>query len=255
MNFTVKKQQIQLSPLFALLLFLWFFLSFHGKTSATTLKTIKQESRTFMKEVTRTISGRYLLYLPENYAKDSKKWPLLLFLHGVEERGTNLALLKRHGPPKLVEEGKAFPFILVSPQCPEDEWWNSETLSILLDDVMSRYRVDEQRIYLTGLSMGGFGTWSLAIHEPHRFAAIIPVCGGGNPLEVCKVRHLPIWVFHGAKDTLVPLVKSQEMVDALKKCGSHNVKFTIYPHAGHDAWTRTYNNHEIYQWLLNHKKH
>jgi predicted peptidase len=121
----------------------------------------------------------YLLYLPKNY--DTKEsWPLVLFLHGAGERGDDLELVKKHGPPKLISEGKEFPFIVVSPQCPKDRWWEPIELIALLDDLQSKLKVDEDRIYLTGLSMGGFGTWRLAAFAPDRLATIAPICGGGE---------------------------------------------------------------------------
>jgi len=119
----------------------------------------------------------------------------------------------------------------------------------LLKDVSKKYRIDENRIYVTGLSMGGYGTWDLAIKYPNRFAAIAPVCGGGDPTKASVLKDLPIWVFHGAKDEVVTLDKSQVMVDAIEKTGG-SVKFTIYPEANHDSWTETYNNPELYEWFL-----
>lgn len=201
--------------------------------------------------VTRTIRCQYLLYLPVDYTKDDRRWPLVLFLHGAGERGDDVERVKIHGPPKLAAGGKEFPFILVSPLCPKDEWWSPMVLNTLLDEVQAQYRVDERRIYVTGLSMGGFGTWALAIESPHRFAAIAPICGGGDAraLFVGRIKHLPTWVFHGARDEVVPIEQSQRMVDALTTCGG-NVKFTVYPEAGHDAWTQTYENPEFYGWLL-----
>ena len=214
-------------------------------------ETNKQMNKSFSREVTKTVSANYLLYLPKEYGKEKKEWPLVLFLHGIGERGNDLQLVKRHGPPKLVEAGKEFPFILVSPQCPDDSWWSNDVLDGLLQEVEEKYDVDKNRVYVTGLSMGGYGTWSLAMEYPHRFAAIAPVCGGGNERLVCKLKDMPIWVFHGAKDNVVPIAESQKLVDALKKCGN-DVKFTIYPEANHDAWTETYNNPKLYKWLLSH---
>ena len=122
----------------------------------------------------------YLLYLPADYDKQDA-WPLLLFLHGAGERGDDLELVKKHGPPKLIEQGKPFPFIVVSPQCPKDGSWSTRPLELtaLLDDIAAKYKVDRDRVYLSGLSMGGFGTWLLAGYAPERFAAILPICGGG----------------------------------------------------------------------------
>ena len=215
---------------------------------------MKQTAHKLHRQVTRTISARYWLHLPAGYTKSpKKKWPLLLFLHGAGERGDNLNSVKMHGPPKLIEQGRQFPFIVVSPQCPADEWWRAETVAALLDDIERRYRVDKQRIYVTGLSMGGFGTWALALEYPHRFAAIVPICGGGHWWVVQRIKHLPVWVFHGKKDHVVPFSRSQEMVTALRQCGG-NVKLTAYPNAEHDSWTATYENPELYQWLLRQTK-
>jgi predicted peptidase len=199
------------------------------------------------------VTLRYLLYLPDEYGKTNRKWPLILFLHGMGERGEDLELVKKHGPPRLVEEGGEFPFIIVSPQCPGDRLWEVEPLIAVLEEVVSKYAVDEGRIYLTGLSMGGFGTWALAAEYPHRFAAIAPICGGGDPKKARRLRDVPVWVFHGAKDDVVPVGESEKMVKALEECGG-NVKFTVYPEAGHDSWTETYNNPKLYEWFLSQRR-
>ena len=181
----------------------------------------------------------------------------MLFLHGAGERGDDVEKVKVHGPPKLIAQGKDMPFIVVSPQCPRRSYWSSPdqvaTLIALLDEIVENYRVDESRIYLTGLSMGGFGTWSLASTCPERFAAIAPICGGGEPRMARRLRHMPTWVFHGAKDGTVPIARSEEMVEALKKAGG-NVEFTVYPEAQHDSWTVTYDNPKLYEWFLSHQK-
>ena len=194
---------------------------------------------------------KYLLYLPEGYdARDN--WPLMIFLHGSGERGDDLELVKKHGPPKLAYE-MSLPFVIVSPQCPEGKRWETEPLIELIDHILSELPVERQKIYLTGLSMGGFGTWNLAAAFPDYFAAIVPICGGGNPSDACKMKDIPAWVFHGQDDKVVPVEKSQEMVDALKNCGGR-VKFTVYPDTGHDSWTKTYANPKLYEWLLNQNK-
>jgi predicted peptidase len=213
----------------------------------------KQVPETLDKQVHVTL--KYLLYLPADYDKQDK-WPLILFLHGAGERGDKLEKVEVHGPPKLIKQGKQFPFIIVSPQCPNGHFWNNEllTLSTLLDDIESKYKVDRDRVYLTGLSMGGFGTWALAGYSPDRFAAIIPICGGGEPLVARALKKMPVWAFHGGKDPVVPVKRSQDLVDALKRANNEDVKLTIYPNALHDSWTATYDNPEIYEWLLKHKR-
>jgi predicted peptidase len=212
-----------------------------------------QQEKSFEKEVIVKVKTKYLLYLPGGYESDKKEWPLILFLHGAGESGDDLAKVKVHGPPKLIENKKMdFPCIVVSPQSARGGW-NVDTLTALLDDLAAKYRVDKDRVYLTGLSMGGFGTWSLAAAHAERFAAIVPICGGGNPADAARLKDLPIWVFHGAKDTTVPPERSERMVKALKEAGS-NVKFTVYPDAGHDSWTATYDDPELYRWLFAQKR-
>lgn len=202
---------------------------------------------------------QYLLHLPDGYdAAGAKKWPLLLFLHGAGERGTDVNRVAIHGPLKLARQGTNFPFIIVAPQCPAGQRWQNEPLLALLDDVIARHAVDTNRVYLSGLSMGGFGSWSLAAQQPQRFAAVAPVCGGGQTIDVllgagdrgAALKRLPIWAFHGAKDPVVALEESERMVAAFKKIGNPNVKLTVYPEAQHDSWTETYANAGFYEWLL-----
>ena len=200
-----------------------------------------QQPHTFRQSRPHSRELHYLLFLPAAYAVHPQRWPLMLFLHGAGERGDDLQLVKRHGVAKIVEEQPAFPLLVVSPQCPPTEAWAPEPLLALLDDIEQHYDVDPERLYVTGLSMGGFGTWAVAIAAPDRFAAIAPICGGGDPSRVGVLRHLPVWAFHGARDPIVPLQRTVEMVEALRQCGG-NVRFTVYPEAGHDAWTATYAN-------------
>lgn len=196
----------------------------------------------------------YLLYLPDGYnaADTITKWPLLMFLHGAGETGNDIEKVKVHGPAKLIEQGKKFPFIVVSPQA-RNYGWKSEQLMDLLANLIAKYNVDVDRLYLTGLSMGGYGTWKLAADYPTMFAAIIPICGGGDPGMAYRLRHMPIWCFHGAKDDIVPLSQSEQMVNAVRKY-NQNVQFTIYPEANHDSWTETYANDAIYDWLLQYRQ-
>ncbi len=233
--------------------------------SATLAEEMKdpQQIKTLKRRVAKTVATQYLIYLPKDYAARSKKrWPLMLFLHGAGERGTNIAKVAVHGPPKLVKQGRDFPFIIVSPQCPNGERWDNDVLLALLDEAGEKYRVDESRVYLTGLSMGGYGTWSLGLTHPERFAAIAPICGGGDPIvllladpkKVAATKSLGVWAFHGAKDPVVPPAESERMVEALKKSGCKEVELTVYPEAQHDSWTETYNNAKLYEWFLAHRR-
>lgn len=230
-----------------------------GSTEGEKMQTPKK----FHFEKTAKADVQYLLFLPKDYsAKADQKWPLLMFLHGAGERGTDIWKVAVHGPPKCVPQQPDFPFILVSPQCPEGQTWSSEILLGLLDEVSHTYAVDATRVYLTGLSMGGYGTWDLALSNPERFAAIAPICGGGetikpllaSPERARALKSLGVWAFHGGKDNVVPPEESERMVNFLKRIGVQEVKLTVYPEAGHDSWTETYNNPEFYQWLLNHRR-
>jgi predicted peptidase len=198
----------------------------------------------------------YLLFLPRDYGKPATdRWPLILFLHGAGERGDDLDLVKKYGLPLRLETWPECPFVVVSPHCPTDSYWTFklDALDALLDHVLETYAVDADRIYLTGLSMGGLGTWLLAMIRPDRFAALAPVSARGNRTTACLIKHLPIWVFHGAKDDVVPVGESERMVDALKDCGAA-VRFTVYPEAGHGGWMDTYGNPELYEWFLQHRR-
>lgn len=218
---------------------------------------MEQLKMKYQKTVTKKFELNYLLSLPAEYKKlPYKKWPLILFLHGAGERGSDTELLKIHGIPKIVEREPDFPFITVSPQCPENEWWldKLDSLIDLLEEVQQNYSVDRNRIYLSGISMGGFGSWHLAVEYPDYFAAVAPICGGfmrllGFPEKLRKLIKLPIWTFHGEKDKVVPIEYTKKLVDYLKAEGG-NIKFTIYPEANHDSWTQTYENPELFKWLL-----
>lgn len=227
-------------------------------TGCSTMKNVKespgvQQPMRLTAKYEKKVDIDYLLYLPENYNGNDGKFPLVLFLHGAGERGSNIEKVKVHGIPKHIDQGEKFPFIAVSPQCPELERWQPELLNTLLDEIIDNYRVDESRVYVTGISMGGYGTWALAMEYPERFAAIAPVCGGGDSTKVCRIQNIPVWDFHGKKDNVVPIEESERLVRELKKCGG-NVRFTVYPDAGHDSWTETYKNKELYDWLLSQKR-
>ncbi|CAN5510079.1 prolyl oligopeptidase family serine peptidase [soil metagenome] len=195
----------------------------------------------------------YLLYLPASYDADQKKeWPLILFLHGSGERGYDLAKIKTHGLPPYLDTQKDFPFIVVSPQCPEHQYYDNDQLIVLLNEIQRKYRVDSSRVYLTGLSMGGWGAWQLACAHPERFAAVAPVSGWGLEDLAENMKDLPVWAFHGADDKAVPLDWDQRMINEVKKAGG-DPKFTIYPGMGHNIWKKTYENPELYEWFLAHQ--
>lgn len=215
-----------------------------------------QTQESFQADVTLKTGYKYLLALPDGYAADGgSKWPLIVFLHGSGERGTSPEAVKKHGPPKLVAEGRKLPAIVVSPQCLPDDIWSSHAVKALTDAIVKSYRVDTARIYLTGLSMGGFGTWDTVMDYPDTYAAAVPICGGAGVRFVMaeRIRSLPIWIFHGAKDTVVEPAYSKKMFDVLTKLKAP-VKLTIYPDASHDSWTAAYNDPELWKWLFEQHK-
>lgn len=217
--------------------------------------------------MTRTVAGQqldYWLYTPPASAEAP---PLLLFLHGSGEAGEDLELVKRHGPPRLIgRRAELAGFVVVSPQCPANEWWESTSLAALVGEVIeANPRIDTDRLYVTGLSMGGYGTWNLIVDFPGLFVAAVPICGGGDPNRLDpdpppdiepefriefleRVRDLPIWAFHGEDDTVVPVEETLMLVEALRELGS-DVRSTIYPGVGHDSWKKAYADRELYAWL------
>ena len=195
------------------------------------------------------VSVRYWQFVPADY-DGRKKFPLMLFLHGSGERGHNLELVKKWGPPRIVMRRQDFPFVLISPQCPEDTRWNVDELYHLMDHVSGYLMIDQQRMYVTGLSMGGTGSWHMMDRYPELFAAGIPICGNGKSDSAKNLVNIPIWAFHGGADN--PST-SQLMIHQIEKAGGKNARLTIYPGIGHNSWSRTYANEGIYQWLLSHK--
>jgi predicted peptidase len=223
----------------------------------------------------RDITIRYMLFVPQDYKPDGKPWPLMLFLHGLGEcSNDDISRVKIHGPPSFADSRPDFPFVVVTPQLPpppgydpesptplkQDELlalvspaWKAKELIQLLNHVQTNLNIDPTRVYATGLSMGGYGTWRLVAEYPERFAAALPICSGGKPCEMARsLSRVPIWAFHGALDPVVPLSESQEMVDAVRGAGG-NVRFTVYPDVAHDSWKRAYDNPEVYDWLLSHR--
>jgi len=215
---------------------------------------MSQQPMTLDTTLTKPVRLDYFIQVPAGEPDSPKGWPLLLFLHGMGERGRNVQDVTKHGPPKMIAAGDEFPFVVVSPQCPPDHWWHDveDDLLALIDEVSATCAVDARRVYLTGLSMGGYGTWTMGRKHPERFAALVPICGGLLPgYDLAPLATRPVWAFHGAKDPVVPLRESQWIVDAVRDLGG-DIRLTVYPEAEHDAWSETYANPALYEWLLSH---
>lgn len=201
--------------------------------------------------------AKYVLYVPEDYKPD-QPYPVILFLHGAGETGSDgISQAKVGLAPAMKKNLKQFPCIAIFPQSQKQSWQASgsdakRALSILAE-VEKAYKVDPKRIYLTGLSMGGYGTWSLAAAMPDRWAAIVPVCGGGDPRSADKIKSIPCWCFHGDADNAVKVERSREMIEALKKAGGQP-KYTEYPGVGHNSWDKAYGTPELFEWLFKQEK-
>ncbi|MCS7310065.1 MAG: alpha/beta hydrolase-fold protein [Armatimonadetes bacterium] len=203
------------------------------------------------------LSMPYVVYVPRDYTP-SKQYPVILFLHGAGERGNDGLRQTQVGIGTAIRTyPERFPCLVVMPQCPADRWWRGEELEAAyqcLQQTMREFSCDPKRVYLTGLSMGGFGSWELLAKYPDTFAAAIPICGRGNPADAEKLKNIPLWVFHGEADTLVPPTFSREMVEALRKAGATQVKYTELPGIGHNSWDPAYSSAEVIRWLLEQKK-
>ena len=231
-------------------------------TSSAPSSTVSTGQHSFTSE---KAQRNYLLFLPTAYGKDpQQKWPLILFLHGSGTRGSNVDNLKFEALPQILEFTPDFPAIVLSPQLTDEnneEFWTGErvveSVFTLLDEVQSTYSVDPTRVYLTGVSIGGNGTWAYGLRYPDRFAALVPAMGffGDTsgffvPDNICDLKNVPIWAFHGGQDPIVPLEAEEGIINALKACGG-NIQFTIYPDGDHDISGRVYNNNtDLYTWLL-----
>ncbi|HEY0799480.1 MAG TPA: dienelactone hydrolase family protein, partial [Steroidobacteraceae bacterium] len=204
-------------------------------------------------EARKPIDGQFLLYLPQGFSQHSAaKYPLLIFLHGSGQSGFDIDKVKSYGPPKFLDTRPDFPFIVASPQAPPPPGgFDPDALNLLLDQLLQRLPIDKDRVYLTGFSMGGFFTYAWASVRPGTFAAIAPVSGAWIPDDACKLRSVPIWAFHGAKDEAVKMENDEAMVNAIKACGG-DIKFTVYPDIGHSA-DPAYADPQLYQWLLQHR--
>ena len=193
----------------------------------------------------------YVEYLPKDY-DPAKEYPLVLFLHGAGERVQDPHQAMFHGYMKYVrEQGKEYPFIFIAPQCIGNAYWGSytESLSAFLDYILETYAVDRRRVYLTGLSMGGTGTWMFAMARPNTFAAIMPVCGSGIYWNVANLLKTPIYMVHGDCDTCVPISGSVEMLTSINSRGG-NAKLKICYGVGHDAWNYAYTDDTLLEWML-----
>ena len=194
----------------------------------------------------------YYLYYPKAYkTHKEEKFPILLFLHGGGGSGGDLEALKRSGPPKMIADGKEFPFLVLIPQnTHKKQWWNTRAIAQLLDTIITNNRVDPNRVYLTGLSRGGGAAWEMAVQYPQKFAALAVVCGMAPvPYASWIDKKMPIWVFHGEEDTSIPITESEEMVRKLKRL-NYDVRFTRYPGVGHDSWVNAYSTKELYEWFM-----
>lgn len=225
--------------------------------SLTILGTQQSEikSATFEGKITKRLQLGYLSYVPDDYATSNKKYPLVLFLHGSGERGSDLELVKKHGPMKEIAGGKrkGLPFVIIAPQCPERRSWDVDELIGLLNEVEKKFRIDRNREFVSGLSMGGYGTWALLAAQPKRFAGAIPICGGGDPKAASTFAKVPIWVIHGDKDPAVPFQQSVDMVNALKAAGGDPI-FTQVVGGTHDVWTSIFEDDGFYKFVMTHKR-
>jgi predicted peptidase len=201
---------------------------------------------------------RYRAYSPSSEVRsgvDARR-PLIVFLHGASARRGDLSAVASLGLPQKLERGDEVPFVVVAPQCPPNLDWSMilPALGPFMTEVVDRFHADPNRVYLTGLSMGGFGAWALATEYPDLFAAVAPICGGGRPLldfpeRLQRIVRMPVWCFHGERDEEIPVRESLKLVDALRAYGG-DVRLTVYRDVGHDSWTQAYDDPELYAWFL-----
>jgi predicted peptidase len=192
----------------------------------------------------------YMIDFPVEYNNHpDSAYPVMIYLHGGSHRGNNLELLKEWGPPKLIAEGKHFDFVVVAPQCPGNKLWIQENwFEPLIRDLKSKYHIDTNNIFVTGISMGGFGSWQVAMDFPNRIKAIAPLCGScTDSVNICKIRNISIWAFHGVNDGLVKVINTDRLVNRLTKCGA-NIKYSRLENRHHGIWN-LYDTNEIYDWF------
>jgi predicted peptidase len=220
------------------------------------------QTGTWERELRRPLHLSYLLALPEGYERSNEVWPLLMFLHGAEERGNDLRKLVVNGIPKLLRDGATIPAIVVAPQCEKGTRWNPDDLLALLDHLAKKWRADRARVSLTGLSMGAYAVWELGLQHPDLFSAIAPVCGGAEWIDLAlpfaahepklkELERLKIWAFHGERDDVIPPSESQRLIEFLRnRLGNHQIRFTLYPGEGHQCWDKAYAEPDLIPWLI-----
>lgn len=195
----------------------------------------------------------YLLYLPKDYDKKTMPYPVIIYLHGSSHRGNDLNKLKGYGLPYVIDQGKEFNFIIASPQCPDGKYWSTENwFDSLYTELATKYRVDTDRVYLTGISLGGYGTFIAGMDHADKLAAIVPLCGGVNDGDMTRLcptlKNMPIWTFHGTADNIIPMSETERVVKALVACGG-NIQFTQMEGEGHSI-QYLYERDEIYEWMM-----
>ncbi len=202
----------------------------------------------------------YLVYLPEDYSVSDRSWPVIMYLHGEDDRGDQVEMVETYGLPLLLEHELTLSAIVISPQCPQHTVWSNETQSLynLFEQVQREFNVDPSRMYMTGWSMGGFGAWKFAIDYPDYLAAIAPLSSCLLPSaslksDLKKLHSLPIWTFHGQLDGVVPPESTQYLVDQIKENNPH-LKYSRLDNYSHDIWQSVYNEDYLYDWLFVQKK-
>jgi predicted peptidase len=192
----------------------------------------------------------YRLWHPDNLSERSN-WPLIVALHGSDERGTDLAAVARHGLARLLHEGLRLPAVACAPQCPPDRTWDPEPVAALVRHLIATLPVDPARVVLTGHSMGGYGTWHTGVRYPNLFAGLLPICGGGLVWLADRIARtgVPVWAWHGLDDTLIRPYHSREMVDAVQAAGGR-ARLTELPGVGHNAWDAAYTDPDVQRWLV-----
>ncbi len=198
---------------------------------------------------------RYVVYVPYEY-EPAREWPLVLFLHGAGERGDDGLIQSEVGIGRAIRRwSERFPCIVVMPQCPRGVWWDKALphAELAMEQTRAEYRIDPARVYLTGLSMGGYGTWLIGAREPVQYAALMPICGGGEPGDAKELARTPIWAFHGGKDGTVKPEESRRMVEAVKKAGG-DVQYTEFPDLSHNSWDAAYSDKDAIAWMLKQRR-